>query len=148
MKTLIWSPWCSSALLTVVTLLCSSKQAAADDPRKPQLSGKRIESIKDRAKGKTHDGQILRLTNEFRMQNGAPLLQDSSALNTIATRYAALMAEKDQLGHNLDGKDVGKRMSAAGYLSTSRAENIAWSVGRPDSYSAAVECFVPRNASG
>jgi uncharacterized protein YkwD len=64
--------------------------------------------------------------NEFRAQNGVSPLSRSSELEQVAQRYAQLMAEKDQMGHNLDGKSAGNRISLAGYSTTRWAENVAW----------------------
>jgi uncharacterized protein YkwD len=138
MKRFITSVVALSAVLGV-SLLCDMSQAAAQDPEKPLLSRKRLELIKYRALGKVRSGRILGLTNDFRAQNGVPALRGSDVLNLVASRYAALMAEKDQLGHNIDGKDPGQRITAAGYSYTAYAENVAYNMDKTDPYSAAVE---------
>jgi cysteine-rich secretory family protein len=153
MKRFITAVVTSSALLAL-TQLCAVNPAAAEDRPTGEVRGLKIlegGSAKDAPVTPMHSGvgvrvlrriglvNILSLTNEFRSQNGVPQLRGSSVLNTVAQRYAALMAEKDEMGHSVDGKSAGQRITAAGYTWTACAENVAWNMGQANPYRAAVE---------
>jgi uncharacterized protein YkwD len=75
---------------------------------------------------------VVSLTKEFRAQEGKPSLKESAALNKVAQSYAALMAIKDQPGHNVDGKDGSRRLDEAGYAWSAMAENVGWNLGQKD----------------
>ena len=67
--------------------------------------------------------------NAFRAKNGLkPVVADYN-LVSIASRQVTVMANKDQLSHEVDG-DFVKRMNAAGFRDAEAAENVG--AGHPN----------------
>lgn len=70
--------------------------------------------------------EILKLTNEFRAQNGLAPLKLNSELNTAAQRHSQDMAVGDYFSHTgKNGSQPWDRAKAAGYEARSMGENIA-----------------------
>ena len=69
--------------------------------------------------------EIIRLTNQERQKAGLAPLAENATLDNVAENYAALMAQRQQLSHDIDGTSSGDRLTAAGYRWSSCAENIA-----------------------
>src|SRR5262245_22310846 len=90
------------ALVVVAVGHVSMSVTRAQGPKTIILSGTR--------------GDVLRLTNDLRRENGVrPPLSQSDKLDEVARRYARLMAEKDQMGQSPDGQNAGQRIAAVGY---------------------------------
>jgi uncharacterized protein YkwD len=113
-------------LLVCAVCLCGSR-SVADDPKTPQ--GEATPKLK-----LTADEQaILDLTNKARADNKLPPLKPNALLFQAARAHSENMAKQDKLAHELDGKRVGDRVTAAGYKWHEVAENVAASdVGTPE----------------
>lgn len=71
------------------------------------------------------------LVNDARTQAGLPRLSENATLTRIAMSYSQRMARENFYGHvDPQGKGVGDRITASGYLASASAENIAR--GQPD----------------
>jgi uncharacterized protein YkwD len=70
--------------------------------------------------------QIIKLTNEFRKQNGRRELGVNKELSRAARYFADFMARTDKYGHTADGKQPSDRAKEYGYDYCVIAENIAW----------------------
>ena len=70
--------------------------------------------------------ELLRLTNEFRKQNGREALKPDKRLDTAAAYFAAFMARKDKYAHDADGNRPAERLALFGYDDCISAENIAY----------------------
>lgn len=71
-------------------------------------------------------GQVVKLTNQFRAQNGLAPLRLNNKLNKAAQTHSQDMATQDFFAHTgKDGSSVGDRVSKAGYNWRTVAENIA-----------------------
>ncbi len=72
------------------------------------------------------EAEVLRLTNEFRAQNGLPALQLDDRLNTAAQKHSQYMAQTGQLSHTgQNGSDPGTRIKAEGVAFRTAGENAA-----------------------
>ena len=70
--------------------------------------------------------EVLRLTNEFRAQNGRKPLTLNRELNAAAQKHSRAMAEGDFFSHNsLNGDRPWDRAEDEGYTARSMGENIA-----------------------
>jgi uncharacterized protein YkwD len=70
--------------------------------------------------------QVVKLTNQFRTQNGLAPLRLNSKLRAAAQTHSQNMATQDFFSHTgKDGSSVGDRVSKAGYNWRTVAENIA-----------------------
>ena len=70
--------------------------------------------------------EILRLTNEFRKQNGRESLKAEKRLEKAAAYFAAFMARTDKYGHDADRNRPAERLALFGYDDCISAENIAY----------------------
>jgi len=74
---------------------------------------------------------VMRMLNAERVANHVPILGWSTALVSSAHRHNLSMANADVLSHQLPGEPVfSTRISQAGVLWHSAAENIAWTTDR------------------
>ena len=74
--------------------------------------------------------EVLKLTNEFRQQNGRDPLNLDAKLNEAAESHSRNMAQQDFFSHTgRDGSSAGDRIEDAGYDWRAWAENIA--AGQP-----------------
>src|SRR4051812_14032471 len=72
--------------------------------------------------------EILKLTNAaWAKKKLAPLTIDPM-LCQVALDYSKLMAAKNKLAHQLDGKKVGERLLAVGYDCDFAGENVACAI--------------------
>src|SRR5262249_22129260 len=85
---------------------------------------------------------ILKQINAYRQQQGVGTLRASYSLMSVAQAYAYLEAQKDQMGHNLDGQDGGQRMSKAGYRWTTWGENVGYQYGASDLATTMVQMWI------
>jgi uncharacterized protein YkwD len=69
--------------------------------------------------------EFVELTNKERATADLPPLEPNALLFKAAREHAANMANKGELEHKLDGKDVGKRADDVGYAWAGIGENIA-----------------------
>lgn len=84
------------------------------------LEGHRFERAGDAASSIADE--IIRLTNVERKKAGVPELVRNDKLTAGSAKYAALMAKKETLSHDLDGA-LGDRFTAYGYNWMAYAEN-------------------------
>lgn len=74
---------------------------------------------------------VMRMLNAQRVAHGLPALGSSTALTSSARRHNLAMAKADVLSHQLPGESsLGTRISQAGVLWHSIAENIGWTTVR------------------
>ncbi len=69
---------------------------------------------------------VLDLTNKARAAEKLPPLKPNAALFQAAGAHSANMAKQDKVAHELDGKRVGDRATAAGYDWDEIAENVGY----------------------
>jgi uncharacterized protein YkwD len=69
---------------------------------------------------------IVRLTNQFRRQEGRRELQVNPKLERAARYFADYLARTDECSHTADGKEPWERAERFGYEYAIVAENIAW----------------------
>jgi uncharacterized protein YkwD len=69
---------------------------------------------------------IVRLTNEFRRENGLEELKTDEKLHKAASYFAAFLARADKFGHEADGNQPWDRVALFGYDYCVVAENIAF----------------------
>jgi uncharacterized protein YkwD len=69
---------------------------------------------------------IVRLTNEFRRENGLEELKTDTKLQKAASYFAAFLARTDKFGHEADGNQPWDRVALFGYDYCVVAENIAF----------------------
>jgi uncharacterized protein YkwD len=69
--------------------------------------------------------EILKLTNQAREKEKLPALKLSPLLTKVARAHSANMAKKEELAHELDGKDAQQRIKDSGYSALWGGENIA-----------------------
>lgn len=70
--------------------------------------------------------EVVRLTNNFRAQNGLQPLTYDSRLGSAAQTHTSNMANQDFFSHTgIDGSSVGSRATASGYRWSTVGENIA-----------------------
>jgi uncharacterized protein YkwD len=70
--------------------------------------------------------EIIRLTNEFRRQEGCPEVQRNPQLTAAAQDFAEYMARTDRFGHTADGTHPWDRAKKHGYAYSIVSENIAY----------------------
>jgi len=68
---------------------------------------------------------ILDLTNKERENAGLAPIKADEKLFKVARAHSANMAQKERLGHVLDGKDLGGRLRDVDYSSSGWGENCA-----------------------
>jgi uncharacterized protein YkwD len=85
---------------------------AAPEPKKPDLQAV------ERA--------VLAGTNELRREHGLPALRRNAQLARAARDFADFMAQRDEYGHEADGRTPTQRARAAGYRDCMVAENISY----------------------
>lgn len=68
---------------------------------------------------------IIAWTNQVRVKEKLPALQAQALLLDAARAHSANMAKKKELAHELDGKDVQKRVLERGYDYAEVGENLA-----------------------
>jgi uncharacterized protein YkwD len=68
--------------------------------------------------------EVIRLSNEFRDENGKSALQPNHILFAVAQRQSDAMAANQDLSHTVIGK-LGDRVTEAGYSWRRVEENIA-----------------------
>jgi uncharacterized protein YkwD len=102
-------------VLCVVAAGMVAPQAPAEEPKAPP----KLELSEQ-------EKTLLELTNKARVAEKLPPLKPNAALFQAARSHSANMAKQDKLEHELDGKRVSDRASAAGYDWDEIAENIAY----------------------
>lgn len=70
--------------------------------------------------------RIVKLTNQFRREQGRGELKVNSRLSRAAEEFAAYLARTDKFSHTADGKTPSQRVSEHGYQYCLVDENIAW----------------------
>lgn len=70
--------------------------------------------------------RVVDLTNTFRTRNGLLPVSIEPRLSRAAQDFADVLAAKDRLGHDIDGRAPTERVDAAGYRHCMVAENIAY----------------------
>ena len=70
--------------------------------------------------------RVIDLTNAFRTRNGLLPVSIEPRLSHAAQDFADVLAAKDRLGHEIDGRAPAERAGAAGYRHCMVAENIAY----------------------
>lgn len=70
--------------------------------------------------------RVIDLTNAFRTRNGLLPVSIEPRLSRAAQDFADVLAAKDRLGHDIDGRAPTERVDAAGYRHCMAAENIAY----------------------
>ncbi len=77
--------------------------------------------------------EVLRLTNEFRQQNGIAPLTMNEELASTAQKHSQAMAEGDFFSHmGLNGSTPWERAEDEGYTANAMAENIAAGQATPE----------------
>lgn len=108
-------------LILVVGVVCvCGFRAVADDPKTPPG-----ETTTPKVKLTADEQALLDLTNKARAANKLAPLTPNAALFQAARGHSENMAKQDNLAHELDGKRVGARATAAGYDWQEVAENVA-----------------------
>ncbi|MFG3254834.1 sigma-70 family RNA polymerase sigma factor [Streptomyces sp. NPDC048172] len=104
-------------------------RAAAPAPRpKPTSSSPRP----PRTKAPSKQTRLVRQINVLRARQGCTGLRTDPRLTRVAQRQAEEMAARDQLGHtDASGRDLGQRVSAAGYEWSAVGETVATQQGSP-----------------
>lgn len=75
---------------------------------------------------------IVSWTNSYRQQAGRGPLQVNPRLSYAARLHAWTMAQRDQMGHNVDGTTCADRVKLTGYTYQYIGENVAYNEGYPD----------------
>jgi uncharacterized protein YkwD len=71
------------------------------------------------------ESEVVRLTNDVRVQHGCPAVRQDNRLTTAARRHSADMARNNFFSHTgSDGSDFSTRAKRAGYVHA-MSENIA-----------------------
>ena len=70
--------------------------------------------------------RVIDLTNAFRTRNGLLPVSIEPRLSHAAQDFADILAAKDRIGHEIDGRAPAERAGAAGYRHCMVAENIAY----------------------
>jgi len=68
---------------------------------------------------------VIEMTNAYRRQNKLGAVRANSTLARAARAYAAYLARSGAFSHTADGREVGDRISAAGYAWCTVGENLA-----------------------
>lgn len=71
-------------------------------------------------------GLVVRMTNEFRAQEGRGRVEVNARLTEAARYFAAYMAKTGQFGHEADGSEPATRAKQHGYDYCIVSENIAY----------------------
>jgi hypothetical protein len=79
-------------------------------------------TLPDIAKAET---VIVELTNAFRQDNKLAVVVPNAELTLAARAYANYLAATGTFSHSADGRQVGDRAKAAGYVHCQVAENLA-----------------------
>ena len=66
----------------------------------------------------------LKMVNQIRQKFGIPPLRISGTLNSVASRYAGIMASRNAMGHSVDGSRFDNRIKSSGYKGSKLAENV------------------------
>ena len=66
----------------------------------------------------------LDMVNKVRQQMGAAPLRISQTLNSVAEKYADVMASRNTMGHSVDGTIFSHRIKSGGYPGKRLAENV------------------------
>eukprot|EP00834_Sanchytrium_tribonematis_P003945 NODE_172_length_14331_cov_0.709177.p10 type:complete len:247 gc:universal NODE_172_length_14331_cov_0.709177:10508-9768(-) len=67
---------------------------------------------------------MLSMVNGLRAANGLSPLSLSPELCSAASQYSQVQADRDEMGHSVDGTDFGKRIENQGYNGFPTAENV------------------------
>jgi uncharacterized protein YkwD len=70
------------------------------------------------------EAELLELVNTERAKAQLPSLSPNSVLFDVARGHSANMAKQKKVDHVLDGKSVGDRLKAAGYIYKTCGENV------------------------
>ena len=105
---------CRVLELVVAAVCLLTFRLAAEQPKAPAM----LELTAD-------EKVILELTNKARAAEKLPPLTANAALFQAARSHSENMAKQSKLEHELDGKRVSDRATAAGYNWDEIAENIA-----------------------
>jgi hypothetical protein len=68
---------------------------------------------------------IVEMTNAFRAKNNLQTVSPDPKLTKAARSYAAYLAKTDTFSHTADGREVGDRITSAGYTWCKVGENLA-----------------------
>lgn len=81
----------------------------------------------------TFEEQVLKLTNDIRIENGLSPFKANRELNYAADKYAELMSAKNYFSHTgPDGSTPWERMKAVGFQAQTMGENIAFGQQTPE----------------
>ena len=98
--------------LSIASLLLFASTVVAQPPAKFALSA--------------DETKILQLANEARTKENLGPLTASPLLTEIARAHSKNQAKQDKMAHELDGKNPGDRIKAAGYAFRAYGENVAY----------------------
>jgi uncharacterized protein YkwD len=110
----------STSLLLGLSLAISLGVATAQDKK----DGPKLKLSED-------EKTLLDLTNKAREDKKLAPLVPNVALFQVARAHSANMAKKNEMAHELDGKNPAQRARAAGYNFRHVGENVGWSDGAP-----------------
>jgi len=68
---------------------------------------------------------VIEMTNAYRRQNKLGEVRPSASLAKAARAYASHLARSGAFSHTADGRDVGTRVTSAGYTWCTVGENLA-----------------------
>ncbi len=94
-------------------------------PKTPSLPGP-LKREEEKPFGKVLDSEIIKITNEYRQQEGLSPLEENQKLNEAALKRVKDMFEKQYFAHVApDGSDVTLTLSIVGYEYAASGENLA-----------------------
>lgn len=118
---------CSEELLNQLleANAASSTQEQSNSSEEPATNESPQPSEASAATGTPLHQEILALVNQERQKNGAPALKLNTKLSKAAQGQAENMIATGIFAHEIGGKNVGDRATAAGYSWGRIGENIA-----------------------
>ena len=81
----------------------------------------------------TFEERIVIEVNRYRIEAGLAPLTMRTPLMNAAEKYSAAMAAADEIGHDVDGSNVGDRISAEGYVWSACGEAVGAGYATPES---------------
>ncbi|HEX2475964.1 MAG TPA: CAP domain-containing protein [Lacipirellulaceae bacterium] len=120
----------SWAIIPTFCLLCGHLPAAAQELK--EFDTDYLQSPVDGPDLQKAERAIVRLTNEFRRENGLEKLKTDDKLHKAASYFVAFMARTNKYGHEADGNQPWERVALFGYDYCVVAENIAYQMKSTD----------------